>query len=434
MKRLLCTAWMTILLSLTVLPHGVALAGAPSITPDMPPEILSWRDEILSKDEYQERVDQWRDYIDMHPRSAVAHVQLARALRYAGTAPVEERQQLILKALELDRNCPEAVDAMADTGLHSEIPLVTLEEAIEYGERAVRLAPSWPFPHFNLWAHAVVLNRHEEAEEHLRALIRKNGIPSPLLDFNYNMLMSAEPEAIVFTNGDNDTYPSLALQVARGVRTDVTIVNLSLLNRKEYAQSVWKRAFGSKGPFTRRELETLHDRWKKDYRKSGELYATKIMRALVEKVGKGDWRKPVYFAITVAEAHLDACDRELEIEGLLWRVKREPKRELEDEEPGVNLWRTRRLIQEEFRLESATDLGYPWTPTSAIRLLLRNYPATLRLLATASAAEGDLETVRYALGKAIQIADFHRETDLVEKMARYWKDLDPDNPEVDRWL
>ena len=174
----------------------------------------------------------------------------------------------------------------------------------------------------------------------------EGGFYPAILEYNRNIMASCEKNAILFTNGDNDTYPMWYLQFMENYRRDITVVNVSLFNVSWYIKQLKNGyPFGDNNLFmmlTDADIDSLRPmRWEEKpveipvkhdpLNKEGKIEWTvnptiedKAVRVqdlmLMETLKSNDWNRPVYFSTTVYSANKIGLDKYLSLEGLVFKL------------------------------------------------------------------------------------------------------------------
>lgn len=107
-------------------------------------------------------------------------------------------------------------------------------------QKAYELNPNSHELYDDFIAHYEITGQAEKKKEWCTRLKTAGITEKEIYQYNYNVLMSLEKGAVLITNGDDDTYPLWVLQNLENVRTDVTVLNLDLLEVDDYRQRKWK--------------------------------------------------------------------------------------------------------------------------------------------------------------------------------------------------
>ena len=232
-------------------------------------------------------------------------------------------------------------------------------------------------------------------------------------DYSYNILESCEPNAILFTNGDNDTFPLWFLQEVYGIRKDVRVINLSLLNtgwyirqlqdqeprvpiqlRNEVIDNLFPREWQTQKitipvPEDVQQEVIEQNKGKVSISVSDSMVFTLEPTFKVRNYGgirvqdlmvlrilqKTAWKRPVYFAVTVSRDNLMGMDDYLRMDGLVFKVV--PYKTMAYQLIHPDVLRTNILEKYKYRGLDDPDVYF----NVSIIKLLQNYRSAFRQLA-----------------------------------------------------
>ncbi len=219
----------------------------------------------------------------------------------------------------------------------------------------------------------------------------RNYIP---YDYAWNLLTSADPDAVLFTYGDNDTFPLWCLQEVYGVRRDVKVVNLSLSNGTWYIKQL-KSTMNIELGWSDQHIDQL-----RPYRTAdGTVFRIQdqVIDAIIDN---NHGRHPINFAVTVGSGVRRYRGRPMDtlliLNGMVWRVCRAGEQYGVDIESSVDFFTN----PDKFKCRGVSDSTI-YKNATTLRLT-RNWANGFLTVADALRKAGDYDRADRLIQQAVQ--------------------------------
>ncbi len=303
------TAKLTIMKTLHLL---LLLALSPVCFSQKPLFVNGYAVERQSTEWYKEQIKAWKTELDKNSSNGYAWYNYYRANRNLLRTDTNDKRTHSEKALVLENIINDMEKAAPQSFEYNLCKWMNggndYDHLLPYLKKAAELGPDRKelYTEIIVWAEVErnIAKRNMYSEKYYHSDIA----PPGLLYYNYNVIIGLKPNAIILTAGDNDTYPIWMLQ-SQGIRTDITVLNTSLLRIDAYRHKVFK--------------ELGIDKWDmndigSDTTNKEEKVNSRFNAKIVTHIAGNSKKAPVYIALTTNECFSKPIEAKLYLTGLAY--------------------------------------------------------------------------------------------------------------------
>lgn len=216
----------------------------PSLAFALPPELPRADDpavQVFLSNDLERALPMLQKSAQRSPKDADAHAWLASCQRRLGK--YDEAERSARRALTLDPRNAFAEDVLGDTynPVYSSWEHTNADSSWTHLVRSAECDSTAPDAWPALWIQAMERGDIVLEKRSLRSMVSTGMLTPGLLAYSRWVLRSLPERAVIVCNGDMDTYPLVALQEIEGLRADVAVLNVGMLNMSWYRRLMRER-------------------------------------------------------------------------------------------------------------------------------------------------------------------------------------------------